>query len=142
MWLGGMIWWSLSLGEVRNSLAGISLTPGPQGLQGETGQSLVGPQGVAGLTVQGPKGDKGDKGDTVVGPQGPPGADSTVAGPAGADSTVPGPPGPKGETGEQGPRGEQGAPGPTVFYRQHPLTGEEECRYAGNTDWQPIEDCE
>lgn len=104
--------------DLREALAEIELTPGPQGPQGEKG-----PQGP-----QGPKGDKGDKGDPGdTGPQGPKGpqgdkgdpGDTGPQGPAGQDgvdgqdgATGPqGPQGPKGETGDTGPQGPAGKDG-------------------------------
>lgn len=76
----------------KEELQSISLTPGPQGLQG-----LQGPPG--------PKGDAGERGpkgtDGLQGPIGPQG----LQGERGLD----GQPGPRGE---QGQRGERGEPGP------------------------------
>ena len=82
--------------DLREALAEIELTPGPQGPQGETGP-------------QGPKGDKGDPGedgaDGAPGPQG-------ETGPQGPQGET-GPQGPQGETGPQGPKGDKGDPGDT-----------------------------
>ena len=78
--------------DLRQALADIALTPGPQGEPGP----------------QGPKGDKGDKGDAgATGPQGPKGD----PGEDGADGAQ-GPQGEKGDTGETGPQGPQGETGP------------------------------
>lgn len=81
------IWKAIT--EVRQQIANISLTPGPQGPAGP----------------QGPKGDKGDTGlqgpQGNVGPKGEPG-----------DQGVSGPQGPKGEQGEPGAKGDTGAQGP------------------------------
>ena len=94
--------------DLREALAEIELTPGPQGAPGPQG-----PQGETG--PQGPKGDKGDPGDTgpqgpqgETGPQGPKG-DKGDPGEDGAD----GAPGPQGETGPQGPKGDKGDTGDT-----------------------------
>lgn len=40
-----------------------------------------------------------------------------------------------------GTEGAQGRPGRVVFVRQNPETQEQECRYAGDDTWQPIEEC-
>ena len=118
--------------DLRQAIADIELTPGPQGPQGEPGP-------------QGPKGDKGDKGDAgATGPQGATGAQgpagtaatvtvgATTTLAAGAQATVTNsgttsaavlnfsiPQGPKGDPGEdgadgaQGPQGEKGDTGET-----------------------------
>ena len=79
--------------DIRQALAEIALTPGPQGEPGP----------------QGPKGDKGDKGDTgATGPQGEPGPQ----GPKG-DTGETGPQGPKGDKGDTGPQGDKGDKGDT-----------------------------
>lgn len=94
--------------DLRQALADIALTPGPQGEPGP----------------QGPKGDKGDKGDAgATGPQGPkgdPGEDGAdgAQGPQGekgdkGDTGETGPQGPQGETGPQGEKGDAGDPGAT-----------------------------
>lgn len=83
---------------VDSEIAAISLTPGPQGPKGDTGNP-------------GPKGDKGDKGDSGArgdpGPQGPTGLQGAKGdqGPMGLQ-------GPQGATGPQGPKGDPGSPGP------------------------------
>lgn len=53
---------------------------------------------------------------------------------------VPGPQGEKGDKGEQGPQGEPGPPGVAVYIRTNP-DGSQECRYAGDLQWQPITEC-
>ena len=94
--------------DLRQALADIALTPGPQGEPGP----------------QGPKGDKGDKGDAgATGPQGPkgdPGEDGAdgAQGPQGekgdkGDTGETGPQGPQGETGPQGEKGDKGDKGDT-----------------------------
>ena len=76
----------------KEELKTISLTPGPKGDKGETGE-------------RGPQGDTGPKGaDGLQGPIGPQG----IQGERGQD----GQPGPKGERGEQGPAGLPGPVGP------------------------------
>ena len=79
----------------KEELRNISLTPGPKGDKGETGER--GPQGATGET--GPRG-----ADGLQGPQGLQG----LQGERGRD----GEPGPKGERGEQGPIGLTGPAGP------------------------------
>lgn len=101
----------------------IQLVPGEDGLKGVDGQSIVGPQGV-----QGPKGDTG-----LTGNNGNNGA--TVVGPTGAQ-------GAQGEKGDQGVQGEPGPPGRTVFTRTNPITGQGECRYAGDSGWMPESECQ
>lgn len=92
---------------------------GAQGQQGVTGQS-----GQAGRNgTNGSDGTNGQNG--VNGSQG-----------------VPGPRGDKGDTGATGAQGEQGPQGRTVFTRTNPITGEGECRYAGDRTWQPESECQ
>lgn len=79
----------------KDELRNISLTPGPKGDKGETGER--GPQGATGET--GPRG-----ADGLQGPQGLQG----LQGERGRD----GEPGPRGERGEQGPIGQTGPAGP------------------------------
>ena len=79
----------------KEELHTISLTPGPKGDKGETGER--GPQGATGET--GPRG-----ADGLQGPQGLQG----IQGERGRD----GEPGPRGERGEQGPAGPVGPQGP------------------------------
>lgn len=95
----------------KEELRTISLTTGPKGDKGETGER--GPQGLQGLTgPQGPQGIQGERG-----PEGPRGADGLqgpigpqgVQGERGQDGQT----GPKGERGEQGPAGPQGPIGLT-----------------------------
>ena len=76
----------------KDELRNISLTPGPKGDKGETGE-------------RGPQGDTGPRGaDGLQGPQGLQG----IQGERGRD----GEPGPRGERGEQGPIGPAGPQGP------------------------------
>lgn len=124
---------TFKLRDLRFQVAYIEKEEGPKGEPGEVGQS--------GLTVTGPQGLQGPQG-----PQGLPGEPGPIGAQGATGSQGPeGPPGPQGEQGPpgpEGPQGEQGPQGRTVFYRQNVLTGEEECRYADNTDWQPIEECQ
>ena len=117
--------------DLREALADIELTPGPQGPQGPKGDKgdpgedgadgAPGPQGETG--PQGPKGDKGDKGDPgedgadgapgpqgETGPQGPQGPKGDKGDKGDPGDT--GPQGPKGDTGDTGPQGPQGETGP------------------------------
>lgn len=88
----------------KDELRNISLTPGPKGDKGETGER--GPKGDAG--ERGPQGDTGPKGaDGLQGPAGPIGPQG-LQGERGQDGQV----GPKGERGEQGPIGQTGPAGP------------------------------
>ena len=88
----------------KDELRNISLTPGPKGDKGETGER--GPKGDAG--ERGPQGDTGPKGaDGLQGPVGPIGPQG-LQGERGQDGQV----GPKGERGEQGPIGQTGPQGP------------------------------
>lgn len=60
-WADGEIITKEKLNHIEEGIAGIELTPGPQGEKGDTGAQ--GPQGPKGDTgEQGPKGDKGDTG--------------------------------------------------------------------------------
>ena len=100
----------------KDELRNISLTPGPKGDKGETGergpQGDVGPRGSDGLQgpigpqgLQGAPGETGPRGaDGLQGPQGLQG----IQGERGRD----GEPGPRGERGEQGPIGQTGPAGP------------------------------
>ena len=82
----------------KDELRNISLTPGPKGDKGETGER--GPKGDAG--ERGPQGDTGPRGaDGLQGPIGPQG----LQGERGQD-------GQRGERGEQGPIGPTGPQGP------------------------------
>lgn len=85
----------------KEELRTISLTPGPKGDKGETGErGPIGPQGLTG--ERGPQGDTGPRGaDGIQGPIGPQG----LQGERGQD-------GQKGERGEQGPIGLTGPAGP------------------------------
>ena len=87
----------------------ISLTPGPKGDKGETGER--GPKGDAG--ERGPQGDTGPKGaDGLQGPAGP-------IGPQGLQGIQ----GERGQDGQPGPRGEQGPIGQTGPQGPIGLTG-------------------
>ena len=98
-----------SVFATKSELQNISLTPGPKGDKGETGErGPIGPKGDAG--ERGPKGDTGPKGaDGLQGPAGPIGPQGLqgIQGERGRD----GEPGPKGERGEQGPIGPKGENG-------------------------------
>ena len=99
----------------KDELKTISLTPGPKGDKGETGER--GPQGLQGLTgPQGPQGIQGERG-----PEGPRGADGLQGsiGPQG----VQGERGQDGQAGPKGERGEQGQVGPTGPQGPIGLTG-------------------
>ena len=99
----------------KDELRNISLTPGPKGDKGETGER--GPQGLQGLTgPQGPQGIQGERG-----PEGPRGADG-LQGPIGPQG-VQGERGQDGQAGPKGERGEQGQVGPTGPQGPIGLTG-------------------
>ena len=99
----------------KEELRTISLTPGPKGDKGETGER--GPQGLQGLTgPQGPQGIQGERG-----PEGPRGADG-LQGPIGPQG-VQGERGQDGQAGPKGDRGEQGQVGPTGPQGPIGLTG-------------------
>ena len=87
----------------KEELRNISLTPGPKGDKGETGER--GPKGTDGL--QGPQGLQGIQGergrDGEPGPRGERGEQ----GPAGQTGPM-GPPGPAGNDGQPGPKGADG----------------------------------
>ena len=83
----------------KEELRNISLTPGPKGDKGETGER--GPKGETG--ERGPKGETGERG-----PQGERGADG-LQGPIGPQGLQ----GERGQDGQKGERGEQGPIGPT-----------------------------
>lgn len=100
----------------KQDLQNISLTPGPKGDKGETGergpQGDTGPKGADG--IQGPIGPQGLQG--APGETGPRGADG-LQGPQGLQGIQgergrDGEPGPRGERGEQGPIGQTGPAGP------------------------------
>lgn len=95
---------------------------GPVGPAGQDGSSIIGPKGDTGL--QGAQGVQGVQG--IQGIQGVPGAD----GKDGAD----------GAQGAQGIQGEPGAPGRVVYVRHE--RGQFECRYEGDDEWMPIEECQ
>lgn len=93
----------------KDELRNISLTPGPKGDKGETGER--GPKGDAG--ERGPQGDTGPKGaDGLQGPAGP-------IGPQGLQGIQ----GERGQDGQPGPRGEQGPIGQTGPQGPIGLTG-------------------
>lgn len=99
----------------KEELRTISLTPGPKGDKGETGER--GPQGLQGLTgPQGPQGIQGERG-----PEGPRGADG-LQGPIGPQG-VQGERGQDGQAGPKGERGEQGQVGPAGPQGPIGLTG-------------------
>lgn len=107
--------------EIKSSL--------PQVKDGERG-----PQGLQGL--------QGERGD--MGTRGPQGSNSTstltiVQQPVYTNVPVAGP---QGEPGVEGAEGPQGPAGRTVFIRQNPETAAIECRYSGDTNWYPAENCE
>ena len=100
----------------KDELRNISLTPGPKGDKGETGEP--GPKGADG--ERGPQGNPGEVGPQglqgLQGPPGPKGADG-LQGPQGLQGLQgergrDGEPGPRGERGEQGPAGLPGPVGP------------------------------
>ncbi|MGB8215764.1 MAG: hypothetical protein WCE94_00520 [Candidatus Methanoperedens sp.] len=100
------------IADLQQQINNIQLTPGPQGLKGDTGATgatgAIGPQGPKGDTgAQGPVGPTGANGAT--GPQGPQGA-TGATGPQGATGAV-GPQGPAGATGATGATGPQGPAG-------------------------------
>ena len=92
-----------SVFATKSELQNISLTPGPKGDKGETGErGPIGPKGETG--ERGPQGDTGPRGaDGLQGPIGPQG----IQGERGRD----GEPGPKGDIGPIGPQGIQGERG-------------------------------
>ncbi len=92
---------------------------------GPAGQSIIGERGETGL--QGLQGSPGIQG--IQGVQGVPGVD-------GQDGDQ----GLQGETGAQGAQGEPGEPGRVVYVREE--KGKLECRYEGDDEWQPIEECQ
>ena len=99
----------------KEELRTISLTPGPKGDKGETGER--GPQGLQGLTgPQGPQGIQGERG-----PEGPRGSDG-LQGPIGPQG-VQGERGQDGQAGPKGERGEQGQVGPAGPQGPIGLTG-------------------
>lgn len=85
--------------DLRQALADIALTPGPQGEPGPQGPKGD-PREDGADGAQGPQGEKGDTGET--GPQGPQGE----TGPQGEKGDK----GDKGDTGPQGPKGDPGDP--------------------------------
>lgn len=101
--------------------------------------------GKDGASIQGSDGRDGRDGkDGRDGAKGDNGKDSNVPGPVGPQG-IAGPQGERGEQGPQGPQGPQGEPGPpgrTVYQRQNPLTGQEECKYSDWDSWQPASECE
>ena len=92
-----------SVFATKSELQNISLTHGPKGDKGETGErGPIGPKGETG--ERGPQGDTGPRGaDGLQGPIGPQG----IQGERGRD----GEPGPKGDIGPIGPQGIQGERG-------------------------------
>lgn len=118
--VGGVAWGSNQLKYLDFKIATVKTTPGPKGINGYNGKDALpisGPQGIQG--VQGVKGETGVQGQSITGEQGPTG--------------------PQGEQGPQGVQGEQGVKGETgrsIICRQT-LLGETECRYAGDSVWQP-----
>jgi hypothetical protein len=126
--------------KVKNWVSGeldtISLTVGPQGLQGVTGpqglQGVTGPQGLQGVTgpqgLQGVTGPQGLQG--VTGPQGLPG----VTGPQG----LPGVTGPQGLPGVTGPSGHMNILSDVTYPLGEPNDGDI-LRYSGVLgQWVPI----
>lgn len=93
---------------------------------------------------------------TIVAQRGETGRDSTIPGPVGSMGVPglngsPGTPGSKGDKGDdgelgikgaKGEKGDQGDPGVAVFIRNNPQTEAKECRYAGDSGWQPITECQ
>lgn len=108
----------------KDELRNISLTPGPKGDKGETGergpQGETGPRGADGL--QGPQGLQGLQGergrDGEPGPRGERGEQGPIGqtGPAGPQGPI-GLTGPKGDVGPIGPRGENGRDGAGIPQR-------------------------
>lgn len=95
---------------------------GKSGEQGQIGQS----------GNNGANGSNGQNGSS--GPQGNQGSQGNLG--------LSGEKGDKGDKGDVGDTGSQGPPGKTVFLRTNPLTLQEECRYAGDTDWRPASECQ
>lgn len=118
---------SVRLSHVRYIVV-VKPKSGETGKQGPIGLSSKGLQGEQGLSVVGATGAQGLQG--IVG------AASMIPGPMGAT-------GQKGDTGSQGAQGAQGPAGPdgrVIIQRTNP-DGTQECKYAGDTTWQPIEEC-
>ena len=115
----------------KDELRNISLTPGPKGDKGETGergpQGDTGPRGADGL--QGPQGLQGIQGergrDGEPGPRGERGEQ----GPAG----LPGPVGPQGPIGLTGPKGDVGPIGPRGENGRDGVGIPQKLRIEGNT---------
>ena len=99
-WNDGDIITKEKLNHIEDGIAGIELTPGPQGEKGDTGaQGPQGPQGEKGDTgAAGAAGAKGDKGDT-------------------------GAQGPKGDTGPAGAKGDKGDTGAKITSIELTITG-------------------
>jgi hypothetical protein len=113
------------LNQYIDGVVKIAKIPGPKGADGQSTVTTV-------ITyTEGNTGSKGEKGD--VGNQG-------VQGPQGLQG-IQGQTGPSGANGQNGTDGVNGTNGKTVFTRQNPITGDYECRYAGDTVWQPESDC-
>lgn len=91
--------------------------------------------------VQGKQGDSGLSGNN--GNNGANGQNGQ-SGPQGTQGTtgLQGPVGPKGDTGATGPQGPQGPSGKVIYERTNPVTQQQECRYAGDSDWQPASECQ
>lgn len=90
----------------KDELRNISLTPGPKGDKGETGER--GPQGERGADgLQGPQGLQGIQGERGQDGQAGSRGERGEQGPAG----LPGPAGPQGPIGLTGPKGENGRDG-------------------------------
>lgn len=79
--------------------------------------------------IKGIDGKNGKDGISIIGPIGPAGSRGERGKTGAAGKSV------------RGDKGEQGDAGRIVFVRANPITGDQECKYAGDDDWQPISEC-
>lgn len=120
--LGIVAWGSIEISRLRSVVASIEIPQAINGIDGKDGYTPI--KGV----------------DYIDGNDGNDGRDSLstttiVKEPIYTNIPVPGPKGEKGDTGERG------APGRTVLIRINPLTLLDECRFLGDIDWQPLDEC-
>jgi len=112
-------WASMEILRIKEAINDIK--PSTQIIEGEDGQDGYTPQ--KGL----------DYDDGVDGSDGLNGKD-------GSDGQ-PGAQGQKGDTGANGSQGVQGKPGKTILLRSNPITALEECKFLGDDEWLPVQDC-
>lgn len=128
--VGITFWGSYNIRSIRREISQIPASSESKIVE----TPVVGERGADGVGIQGERGPKGDPGQSILSPT-----------PTPVPFPIKGDQGEKGDKGDKGDTGDAGAQGPAgiaVYIRDNPDTGAKECRFAGDTDWQPILECQ